>query len=79
MSGAGGPDAPAAFPWQEASAFCLGLLRWPPDVFWRGSPREIAAALDAFAPRGAAPERADLAALMARFPDAPSAQRDFPE
>jgi uncharacterized phage protein (TIGR02216 family) len=67
LSGAGGPGL--AFPWREASAFCLGFLRWTPDAFWRATPREIAAALDAIAPRGEAPDRTALAALMAAFPD----------
>ncbi|OYW32370.1 MAG: hypothetical protein B7Y01_04215 [Xanthobacter sp. 17-67-6] len=48
----------------------LGLLRLPPDQFWRMTPRELAAALSAFAPDPRAGlDRAGLAALMRRFPD----------
>ncbi|TVR10469.1 MAG: phage tail assembly chaperone [Salinarimonadaceae bacterium] len=63
--------APAAFPWEEAMAFCLGRLRWTPRDFWNATPRELAAALDGSgaASRAQAPTRAVLAALMARFPD----------
>ncbi len=25
-------------------AFGLGVLRWPPETFWRATPRELAAA-----------------------------------
>ena len=59
-----------AFPWDEVLGFGLGVLRWPPDVLWAATPREIAAAASAFAPtRAQAPERAEMAALMALFPD----------
>lgn len=53
-------------------AFGLGRLAWPPDHFWAATPREIAAALRAHQewPRGSAPERPALAALMGAFPDA---------
>lgn len=53
-------------------AFGLGRLAWPPDRFWAATPREIAAALRAHQdlPRGTAPERLTLAALMDAFPDA---------
>lgn len=48
----------------------LGLLRLSPDQFWRMTPRELAAALSAFAPDPRAGlDRAGLAALMRRFPD----------
>lgn len=50
----------------------LGILRLPPEAFWRMTPRELAAAGGALAPRTASPlRRADLAALMERFPDRP--------
>jgi uncharacterized phage protein (TIGR02216 family) len=29
-------------------ALALGVLRWSPDVFWRATPREFAAALKVF-------------------------------
>lgn len=46
------------------------LLGWRPDAFWRATPAELAAVLEALAGEEAAPlERAELAALMAMFPD----------
>ena len=64
------PGAPAPVPWEEAMGAGLGLLRLPADQFWRLTPRELAAALGALAPKRAAPlPRARLDALMARFPD----------
>jgi uncharacterized phage protein (TIGR02216 family) len=60
----------AAFPWEEATAFCLGVLRWSPDVFWRATPREVAAAARGLVPTAPAPaDRRELEALMAAFPD----------
>ncbi|MCB8820053.1 phage tail assembly chaperone [Microvirga rosea] len=64
-------SAPPAFPWDEVMRFCLGILRWSPAEFWRSTPREVAAAFEAFTGgRGAAPALGtDLARLMDRFPD----------
>jgi uncharacterized phage protein (TIGR02216 family) len=55
-------------------AFGLGLLGWPPAVFWAASPREIAAALRAHGPAGTAqaPGRSVIEALMAAHPDDPT-------
>ena len=51
-------------------AFGLGRLRLSAGAFWALTPRELAAALRAFAgPAPPALDRAGLAALMARFPD----------
>lgn len=62
---------PAAFPWEEAMAAALGVLRWRPRDFWAATPRELAAALDALAPRRPdPPAAADLARLLRAFPDA---------
>lgn len=48
----------------------LGLLRLPPDAFWRMTPRELAAAISALLPAPSGPlPRTGLDALMARFPD----------
>ncbi len=56
------------FPWAEAMAFGLGRLRLAPRDFWAMTPRELAAAMRAFA--GETPlQRDGLEALMARFPD----------
>jgi uncharacterized phage protein (TIGR02216 family) len=58
------------FPWEQAIGFALGILRLPPDAFWRMTPRELACALEAIRGRGgAALERADFDLMMARFPD----------
>lgn len=63
-------DRACAFPWDEVLAFGFCVLRWPPEVLWAATPREIAAAAAGFAPvRSEAPGRDDMAALMAAFPD----------
>ena len=52
--------------------FAFVLLRWPPDIVWRATPREIAAALGRGGPE---PLRAaDLGELMLAFPDLPPAE-----
>jgi uncharacterized phage protein (TIGR02216 family) len=51
-------------------AFGLGLLRLSSDAFWRMTPRELAAAMEAgVGSRVAALDRVGFAALRARFPD----------
>jgi uncharacterized phage protein (TIGR02216 family) len=51
--------------------FGLGTLRLPPEAFWRMTPRELAAAMEAvLGPHHPALDRAAFAALRARFPDA---------
>jgi uncharacterized phage protein (TIGR02216 family) len=59
------------FPWREAMAFALGVLRWSPEEFWRATPRELAAAIEGA--RGGRPleptSRDALARLMDRYPD----------
>ena len=51
-------------------ALGLGVLRWSPDAFWCATPAELSAALGGIAGRRAEPvRRADLAGLMAAFPD----------
>ncbi|WP_293853197.1 rcc01693 family protein [uncultured Alsobacter sp.] len=58
------------FPWAEALAFGLGVLRWPPAAFWSATPRELAAAAGRRGgPGGEPPDRAVLGELLARFPD----------
>ena len=58
------------FPWKDAIGFGLGVLKLPPDAFWRMTPRELAAAIEAVSGRAAAPlPRAGLEELMRRFPD----------
>ncbi|GAB5506659.1 MAG: hypothetical protein Rhirs2KO_18220 [Rhizobiaceae bacterium] len=57
------------FPWDEVMAFGFGRLRLSPAAFWAMTPRELAAAMSAFALPISAPERSALAELMNRFPD----------
>jgi uncharacterized phage protein (TIGR02216 family) len=64
----------APFPWKQAMGFGLGTLRLSPEAFWRMTPRELAAAMEAvLGPREATLDVASFAALRARFPDAPAA------
>ena len=58
------------FPWQQAIGFGLGVLRLPPEQFWRMTPRELAYAIEAVSGGSNAPlDRGGLADLMKRFPD----------
>ena len=59
------------FPWAEAMRFGFGVLRLSPTEFWGLTPRELAAAFEAASGnrRPQAPDRSELAALMAAFPD----------
>ena len=58
------------FPWHDAIGFGLGVLKLPPDAFWRMTPRELAHAI-----RGARGDmmppiaRGEFDALMRAFPD----------
>ena len=45
------------------------LLGWRPDEFWRATPAELAAVLEALTPPADGLDRAELARLMAMFPD----------
>lgn len=50
--------------------FGLGVLKLPPEAFWKMSPRELAAAWGAVVGDRAGPlDRPGLEALMERFPD----------
>ncbi|MGK2284713.1 phage tail assembly chaperone [Pedomonas sp. V897] len=57
----------------EAARVATGLLGWPPQVFWQATPQDLWLALEGRLGHGggggAAFGRADLARLMARFPD----------
>lgn len=58
------------FPWKDAMGFGLGVLRLPPDQFWRMTPRELASAWGAVMGERAGPlDRPGLEQLMERFPD----------
>lgn len=50
----------------------LGLLRLEPRAFWAMTPKELSAAFGALAGLSieAPPSRAEVAAMMRRFPDA---------
>ena len=61
------------FPWKQAIGFGLGVLRLSPDAFWRTTPRELAAAMEAvFGSRAGPIDVSSFAALRARFPDDPA-------
>lgn len=58
------------FPWEQAIGFGLGVLRLPPDQFWRMTPRELASALTAVrGPLREPMDRVSLDELMQAFPD----------
>lgn len=58
------------FPWSDAIGFGLGVLRLPPEQFWRMTPRELAYAVRAVRrPSGEPMDRAALDRLMSLFPD----------
>ena len=63
-------EAARPFPWDLVLHLAFRVLRWPPDVAWRATPREIAWALAPFGEADRrAPGRDDLFALMRVFPD----------
>ena len=58
------------FPWDAAMGFGLGVLKLPPEAFWRMTPRELACAVRAVRGPVTPPlARADFDALMRAFPD----------
>ncbi|MDB5507320.1 MAG: phage tail assembly chaperone [Devosia sp.] len=60
----------SGFPWDAAMRFGLGVLRLPPDAFWRMTPRELAMAHEGVVGRRAGPlRRVEFEGLMGRFPD----------
>jgi uncharacterized phage protein (TIGR02216 family) len=60
------------FPWAQAIGFGIGVLRLPPDHFWRMTPRELAYAVAAVrGPHREPIDRPALDQLMQRFPDKP--------
>lgn len=65
--------------WPDVLHVGLCLLRLPPDVFWRLSPREFMAMAGAYRPRPDAIDRTGFSALMAAFPDEPVASTLSPE
>lgn len=57
------------FPWKQAIGFGLGVLRLPPEQFWRMTPRELSYAIEAVMGRSAPLDRGVLTDLMKRYPD----------
>lgn len=58
------------FPWGEAIGFGLGVLRLPPEQFWRMTPRELAYAAAALrGPQHEPMTRAAFDGLMQQYPD----------
>jgi uncharacterized phage protein (TIGR02216 family) len=64
-------DADRFAPAAARLAGLAGLLAgWRPDDFWRSTPAELRAVLEALAPAGERPAgAAELARLMEMFPD----------
>ncbi|BAT61222.1 hypothetical protein GJW-30_1_03779 [Variibacter gotjawalensis] len=56
------------FPWADVMAFGLGVLRLPPDAFWRMTLREIAGAAGMRSGERAL-DRTAFDILRGRFPD----------
>ena len=57
------------FPWQQAIGFGLGVLKLPPEAFWRMTPRELAYAIEGMRGRNSPLDRTSLDQLMKRYPD----------
>jgi len=62
------------FPWAEAMAIGLGVLRLPPRDFWAMTPVEFGRAVSGLmgGADSAPMSRSSLDTLMARFPDGES-------
>lgn len=63
---------PRPFPWRQAMAAGLGVLRLAPEQFWAMTPRELQAALEGVFGSAAgtgAPSRGELEHLMENHPD----------
>lgn len=60
----------ARFPWNDAMTLGLGTLRIAPEIFWRMTLPELAAAAHAVRPeRQTTMRRNELRVLMERYPD----------
>jgi len=57
----------------DAARIATGVLGWTPEMFWQATPQELRLAIEGRLGRSAAAEiglgRAELGALMTRFPD----------
>lgn len=72
--------ADETFPWRRAIALGLGILRLPPAVFWSMTLSELDGAVQGALglPEDATPpSRAQLDALMRRFPDMDHESEDY--
>lgn len=67
------PEAPEFQYWRPWAVFALGVLKWPPPVFWAATPGEVrlaAAGLNHMIRPSAQPlGNAELDVLRHRFPD----------
>ena len=67
--------------WRQCAVVALGVLRWPPEVFWAATPADLYLALQGVTGRGlkaadSSPlSRAELEDLCALFPDRPVRNR----
>lgn len=53
-------------------AWGMGVLRWPPDVFWHSTPHEVLAGIDGFAiSRGGNNKRVDKDEIMEAIKSVP--------
>ncbi|MFK8034282.1 MAG: rcc01693 family protein [Hyphomicrobiales bacterium] len=64
----GSPPSVTAFPWQEVMRLGLGVMRLPPQHFWRLTPREFIA-ICGHSQAATPPSKSDLYDLMRQFPD----------
>jgi uncharacterized phage protein (TIGR02216 family) len=65
-----GPPADRRFPWDALLGFAIAGLGLSPAEAWAATPRELSLAAGwVTRPGRDTPAQADLAALMARFPD----------
>lgn len=72
MSGGEGASRDQSFPWRQAMAIGLGVLRLSPRDFWSMTPRELEAAFVGLTQGGhpvSPMSAAELDALMKRHPD----------
>lgn len=56
---------------EDAARLATGVLGWTPEAFWQATPQDLRLAIEGRLGRSAAGGlgRAELGALMARFPD----------
>lgn len=62
----------AFFPWPVLLWAGMGVLKWPPSIFWNATLQELVAALRNPPLSSTILKRSDLLDLMRDFPDNPS-------